>query len=245
MYRFFIQSGQVSEHSLYIDGEDVNHIKNVLRMKAGEEMEAVDDDRFLYHCKISAISPDRIDCEILSREIPDNELGNEITLFMGLPKSDKMDLIIQKAVELGVRRVVPTVTGRTVVKLDEKRASTKVKRWQAIAESAAKQSKRTTIPEICAPVRFKQALEQAAGLDHVLIPYEEETGIVRTRDVIRRILPGENVGVFIGPEGGFEAAEVEEAKKAGAESVTLGRRILRTETAAIAVLAILMYELEA
>jgi 16S rRNA (uracil1498-N3)-methyltransferase len=244
MHRFFIQSGQVTDDRLSITGEDAGHIKRVLRMHAGEIIEACDEDRTVYRTEIEQLGDDEIICRILFRQVENNELLNHITLYMGLPKSDKPELIIQKAVELGASRIVPVVTKRTVVRLDAKKAASKQSRWQSVAEAAAKQSKRAVIPEIGPVLRFQEALEEAKSADAKLIPYEQEEGIKRTRDVIRAIQPGQSVAVFIGPEGGFEPSEVEAAKACGVLPVTLGRRILRAETAAIAALSILMYELE-
>lgn len=244
MYRFFIQSANVSANQLSIFGEDVNHIKNVLRMKPGEVIDCVDEDRTAYRCRVSALSEDEVVCDILERHRPDTELKNRITLYMGLPKSDKPELVIQKAVELGAAKVVPVVTKRTIVRLDAKRAKNKQTRWQTVAEAAAKQSKRAIIPEVGEVISFKEALKEASGDDHIFIPYEQEKNITRTRELFRSIKGGESVSVFIGPEGGFEESEIDEAKAAGAVPITLGHRILRAETACIAVLAMLMYELD-
>lgn len=244
MYRFFIEAGQVCDHVLHITGEDVNHIRNVLRMRPGEQIEAVDEDRTAYLCRISQILPDEILADVLETEEADTELQNKITLYMGLPKGDKMELIIQKAVELGVSRIVPVSMKRSIVKLDAKKAKARVARWQAIAQAAAKQSKRSIIPEVGEIVPLSAALEEAKALDVLLLPYENALDIRYTKDVIREIRPGQSVGVFIGPEGGFDRREVEAAEENGAKLLTLGKRILRTETAAISMLSILMYELE-
>ena len=165
-------------------------------------------------------------------------------MFQGLPKSDKMDLIIQKCVELGVFRVVPVTTKRTVVKLDAKKEESRRKRWTAVSESAAKQSGRGIIPEISGVQSFREAVEEAGELDVCLIPYEKAENMARTREILSGIPAGASIGVFIGPEGGFEEEEVREAMEAGARPITLGRRILRTETAGMAVLAMLGYLLE-
>lgn len=244
MYRFFIQSVNVGSDQLSIFGEDVNHIKNVLRMKPGEVIDCVDEDRTAYRCRVCELSDEEVVCDILERHRPDTELKNRITLYMGLPKSDKPELVIQKAVELGAAKIVPVVTKRTIVRLDAKRAKSKQTRWQAVAEAAAKQSKRAVIPEVGEVISFKEALKEASGDDHLFIPYEQEKNIARTRELFRSIQSGESVSVFIGPEGGFEESEIDEAKAAGAVPITLGHRILRAETACIAVLAMLMYELD-
>ena len=173
------------------------------------------------------------------------ELSSKIYLFQGLPKSDKMELIIQKAVELGVHQVIPVASKRAVVKLDKKKEEKKIARWQAISESAAKQSKRMYVPEIAGVMSFKQAVDYAKDLDIVLFPYELAEGMKKTKEIIGKINPGQSIGIFIGPEGGFEESEVELAKEtADAQVITLGKRILRTETAGLTVLSILMYTLE-
>lgn len=249
MYRFFIQSGQVglkeTGGSLSITGSDVNHISNVLRMKVGEVIDCVDETGRAYLSRISSFSDQEVTCEILEVHDPKTELANSITLYMGLPKSDKPELIIQKAVELGADRIVPVVTRYTVVKLDQKKAEKKRQRWQAVAEAAAKQSKRAIIPEVAGIMSFREALEEAKDLDVLLLPYEREEGISHTRKVIRDIQKGQSLGVFVGPEGGFSREEVDQAVAYGAETISLGHRILRAETACITVLGILMYELDA
>ena len=198
----------------------------------------------VYRCAIASIGEDKVELNIMWAQEKGMELPSKIYLFQGLPKSDKMELIIQKAVELGVYEIIPMATARAVVKLDQKKAAAKVKRWQAISESAAKQSKRLLIPEVKEPVKFSEALKLASDLDVRLIPYELAEGMDGTRRIIQSVKPGQSVAVFIGPEGGFEEAEVELAKEAGFQAITLGRRILRTETAGMTVLSILMYQLE-
>ena len=155
-----------------------------------------------------------------------------------------MELIIQKAVELGAYRVVPVSMKRSVVKLDAKKADAKRKRWNAVSESAAKQSKRSLIPEVAPLMTYKEAVKEAAGYDMVLLPYESADGIRKTRDLLASVKPGTDIAVFIGPEGGFEDEEVELARENGAEIVTLGKRILRTETAGLCMLSALMLQLE-
>jgi len=172
------------------------------------------------------------------------ELPSRIYLFQGLPKSDKMELIIQKAVELGAYEIIPMATRRAVVKLDKKKEESKRKRWQGIAESAAKQSKRMVIPQIAPVMNFREAVECAKELDVKLIPYELAEGMEETRRFIESIVPGQSIAVFIGPEGGFAPEEIELARENGLSPVTLGKRILRTETAGMTVLSILMYYLE-
>lgn len=245
MFRFFVDASQVSGKELTISGGDVNHIKNVLRMKPRDEVEAVLPDGRIATCSLRELSDDEIVADVLFVEESGVELPNQITLYMGLPKFDKMELVIQKAVELGAYRIVPVSMKRTVVKFDSKKAKAKVARWQAIAEAAAKQSKRAYIPEIGDVVTYAEALREAGTLDHVLVPYECAEDITKTREIISGIRSGESVAVFIGPEGGIDEREIEAAAEAGAKMITLGRRILRTETAAISTLAILMFMFEA
>lgn len=245
MHHFFVTPDQVAEEQIYIEGSDVNHMKNVLRMKVGESVEISDGNNLKYLCQVSSYEEDRAILEILEKMEADTELASRLYLFQGLPKSDKMELIVQKAVELGAYEVIPVATKRAVVKLDEKKAAKKVERWNSIAESAAKQAGRSRIPQVADVVTFKEALEMAQKLDVRLIPYELAEGMEQARAVVRAIKSGQSVGIFIGPEGGFEQSEVEEAVEMGVTPITLGRRILRTETAGLAVLAILMFELEA
>lgn len=245
MHHFFVTPDQVAEERIYIEDSDVNHMKNVLRMKVGESVEISDGNNLKYLCQVSSYEEDRAILEILEKMEADTELASRLYLFQGLPKSDKMELIVQKAVELGAYEVIPVATKRAVVKLDEKKAAKKVERWNSIAESAAKQAGRSRIPQVADVVTFKEALEIAQKLDVRLIPYELAEGMEQARAVVRAIKSGQSVGIFIGPEGGFEQSEVEEAVEMGVTPITLGRRILRTETAGLAVLAILMFELEA
>lgn len=244
MYKFFISPEQVGETAVRIEGSDVNHIKNVLRMKRGEEILVSDGNEREYHCEIESLEEDCVIATILDIDGTTRELPIQITLFQGLPKGDKMELIIQKAVELGAARIVPVETKRAVVKLDGKKAEAKRVRWQAIAESAAKQSKRTVIPEVAPVQNFKNALEFAKSMDIRLIPYEEAENMAKTREAFAEIKQGNSVAVFIGPEGGFAESEVEAAMGIGAKAVTLGKRILRTETAGLFVLSVLAYEFE-
>ena len=244
MHRFFVEPSQIGEKEIVITGPDVNHIRNVLRMRAGEELLAADGQGSEYRCILRELQDSEIRAEICRKLSGSAELPSRITLFQGLPKSDKMDLIIQKCVELGVFRIVPVTTKRTVVKLDAKKEESRRKRWTAVSESAAKQSGRGIIPEISGVQSFREAVEEAGELDVCLIPYEKAEDMARTREILSGIPAGASIGVFIGPEGGFEEEEVREAMEGGARPITLGRRILRTETAGMAVLAMLGYLLE-
>lgn len=246
MLRFFVEPHQIEEttHCIHITGSDVNHIKNVLRMKEGEELWISDGAGKEYHCTIEAYGEDEVLAHILYAQEPDYELPNRIYLFQGLPKADKMELIIQKAVELGAYEVIPMETKRCVVKLDAKKAEKKVSRWQQIAESAAKQSKRMLVPKVHSVMTYREAVAYASEMDVFLLPYELAKGMAETREILNTIARGQSIGIFIGPEGGFEEAEVENAISAGAKPITLGHRILRTETAGLAILSVLMFQLE-
>ena len=246
MQRFFVEPHQIDEaaHQIHIVGTDVNHISNVLRMKQGEEVWISDGGKKEYRCAIEAFSADEVLLHIIYAQEPDYELSSRIYLFQGLPKADKMELIIQKAVELGAYEIIPVETKRCVVKLDGKKAAKKVDRWQQIAESAAKQSKRMLIPNVHQVLSFKEALKYAEAMDIRLIPYELAKGMQETKEILAAIEPGQSIGIFIGPEGGFEEKEVEAAISEGAKPITLGKRILRTETAGLAILSVLMFQLE-
>lgn len=243
MYQFFVENEQVGQDRVFIYGGDVNHIKNVLRMKHGEKIRISDQEGKAYFCHIDAINEDEVVALIDEIDEKGTELENKIYLFQGLPKNEKMEFIIQKAVELGVYEIVPVSMRNCVVKLDDKKASNKVARWNSISESAAKQSKRTVIPEVTMPMSYKAAMEKAKELDVVLVPYENERGMEATRDIISGINKGQSIGIFIGPEGGFAEDEITNLFD-GAHRISLGRRILRTETAGLATLAMLVYELD-
>lgn len=245
MYRFFVEPSQIQDKKIIITGSDVNHIRNVLRMKIGEEIAVSNGiDNREYRCGIEEYTEQEVICTLRFVKEDGVELPAKIYLFQGLPKADKMELIIQKAVELGVHEVIPVATKRCVVKLDEKKASAKVNRWQGIAEAAAKQSKRGVIPVVHDVVSMKDAVAYAHDMDVRIIPYELAEDMRHTKEIIESVKAGESVAVFIGPEGGFEESEIQEALAAGIEPVTLGRRILRTETAGLTVLSWLMYHLE-
>lgn len=246
MYRFFVEPEQVDmeEKQIIITGPDVNHMKNVLRMKPGEQIVVSAGDSRELACSVENLETARVTARILYVQETGLELPARITLYQGLPKSDKMEWIIQKAVELGAYEIVPVVTRRTVVKLDQKKEESRRKRWQAIAESAAKQSKRMIIPQIHPVMDFREAADRAAMTDVPVIPYEMAEDMAHTRKILEEIGPGKTAAVFIGPEGGFAPEEVEYALSRGMEAVTLGKRILRTETAGMTVLSVLMYLLE-
>ena len=247
MYQFFIPPGNICGNDIYIEGQDYNHIKNVLRMRIGEEVSVVTEgeDRE-YRCGIADYEDGRVHLEL--RFVTENnvELPCRIYLFQGLPKSDKMELIIQKAVELGVYEIIPVQMSRSVVKYDKKKETAKITRFNGISEAAAKQSKRRIIPEVKPVMSFREAVEYSNDLAVKLLPYElaDMDSMDRTRRLLGNISAGQDIAVFIGPEGGFDETEISIALEAGYETITLGRRILRTETAGMTVLAWLVYLLE-
>lgn len=244
MHHFFVSPDAVGEEYITITGTDVNHIRNVLRMKPGEEILLSDGQGRDFCCEIDTLSENRILAKIMDDSYGGTELSSEFYLFQGLPKSDKMEMIIQKAVELGVKEVIPVATKRAVVKLDEKKAGKKIERWQAISESAAKQSRRGIIPRINQVMTFQEALDYAGSFDLNIIPYENFKDMTETKEVLDKITGNMKVGIFIGPEGGFDEAEVELAMEKNVSPISLGKRILRTETAGMAILSVLMFRLE-
>lgn len=244
MYHFFTDKEGVNESTITITGTDVNHIKNVLRMKKGEKSIISDGQGNDYLCEILEYQDNKVIFEIITDDVLRTELDSRFYLFQGLPKSEKMELIIQKTVELGVYEIIPVSMKRSIVKIDEKKKDAKIKRWQALSESAAKQSKRGIIPKVNDIMNFKEALDYAQNLDMIIMPYENHKGMAETKKILNEIKPGMSVGIFIGPEGGFDEKEVQEAVLCNAKLISLGRRILRTETAGLTTLSILMYLLE-
>ncbi|MBR6019523.1 MAG: 16S rRNA (uracil(1498)-N(3))-methyltransferase [Lachnospiraceae bacterium] len=242
MPRFFVDPDNVTEETVTVTGGDYNHIRNVLRMRIGERITVCDGEGTDYVCEVGRYEEQSCVLNILERQDSAVELPVEITLYQGFPKKDKMELIIQKAVELGAVRIVPVMCERTIVKLeDPKKEARKVERMNAIAESAAKQSGRGMLPEVTMPVKFAQAVADAVKRgEKILVPYENATGMKATKEAFSEALSGGKIAVFIGPEGGFERSEIELAENRGALVISLGRRILRTETAGIAVLSALM-----
>lgn len=245
MQHFFVDASQVSEETIWIEGSDVNHMKNVLRMRIGEEVTVSDGQGKEYLCEVQNFEEEQVQLKIVETKVSDTELPSKIYLFQGLPKQEKMELIVQKCVELGIYAVVPVSMKRCVVKLDAKKGTKKVERWNGIAASAAKQSGRGIVPEVMAVKTYKEAIDMAKNLDVILVPYECAEGMAHTKELIQSIKPGQSVGIFIGPEGGFDPDEIELACEAGGQVVTLGKRILRTETAGLTLLSVLMFQLEA
>lgn len=244
MNRFFVQPENISDSHIVIDNkEDVNHITKVLRLCINNIIIVCDGFRNDYEVVIEEIDKSFVKAKIIKQYENKNEPDIDVVLFQGLPKSSKMELIIQKAVELGVNRVVPVITERTVVRLEDKKTiNKKVERWQKVSSEACKQCRRGIIPQISHPLKYEQAIEEAKSLQTVLFPYENEhsnalKGILRCEEKIK------SVGIFIGPEGGFDNQEIDIALRNNFDVITLGPRILRTETAGLAVISVIMYEL--
>lgn len=251
MHHFFVKPEQIdhinaSEQMARIVGSDVNHAKNVLRIKPGEVLLISDGGGRDFLCRTVSVENDQILAKVEAEE-ESRELSSRITLYQGLPKSDKMEMIIQKATELGIWQIVPVITRHTVVKLDKKKEEGKQKRWQMIAESAAKQSRRSAIPKILPVIELDKALSECPSYDLALFAYENQKGMSQTAEVLEAVGEDQNIqeiALFIGPEGGFSSEEVLAADKAGLIPVSLGRRVLRTETAGLALLSVLMVQLE-
>ncbi len=239
MPRFFVASENITDTHIKITGEDVAHIKRVLRMKPGETLELCDSKGFDYETVIEEISDKEITSLILKKEKSETEPPIKVTLFQGLPKASKMDYIIQKTTELGIYEIVPCSLNRCVSKPE---GTKKTERWQKISEAAAKQSGRGIVPKIHEPVKLKDAIEMMKAQDLCLAPYECEEN-TSLKSVLCSQKNPETVGFIIGPEGGFDKSEIELLQKEGITPVSLGKRILRTETAGEATLSMIMYEL--
>ena len=243
MFNFFAEENAKQNSQYIINGADYNHIKNVLRMEIGDTC-LISCGGKSDLCEISAFYEDAVCLNIIEEDYNDTELPVKIYLFQGLPKGDKMEYIIQKCVELGVFAIVPVEMKHCIVKLDDKKAKSKVSRWQSISESAAKQSKRNIIPEIMPVMAFDKALQFAKSLDLIMVPYENKDGMKATVEALEGLKSAKSVGIFIGPEGGFEEKEIQKTLDANAKVISLGKRILRTETAAITSVSMCMLEIE-
>ncbi|NLC18435.1 MAG: 16S rRNA (uracil(1498)-N(3))-methyltransferase [Clostridiales bacterium] len=245
MHRFYVEQDLIRDNYISIIGSDVNHIKNVLRLRQGDEIVICNGQGKDYYCIINEVSDNEVVAAIDAVKDTAAELKSRIALFQGLPKKDKFELIIQKAVELGAAEIVPVMTGRVVVKLeDKKKEEKKLQRWQAIAMEAAKQSGRGIIPAVRPVHSFFDAIKALSRMELALIPYEKATDISITRELLGKIADYSRIGVFIGPEGGFEEEEIKLAMEHNIRPITLGRRILRTETAGLAILSMMMLMLE-
>lgn len=232
MFNFFAKEGADINGRFYINGNDHNHIKNVLRMKCGEEF-LVSYEGNSHLCVLESIDGETSVAKIIKENFQSTELPICIHLFQGLPKADKMELIIQKCTELGVSEITPVEMRNCVVRLEEKKKKSKTERWQAIAESAAKQSKRNLVPVVNTPLSFNSIIENTGEFDLFIVPYESEDGMKSTQNTLSKINKGSKIAILIGPEGGFDESEIEKCKQKELNIVSLGKRILRTETAAI------------
>ncbi len=243
MFNFFITKDKISNNTAVIDGGDFNHIKNVLRMRVGEIL-LVSVDGKSHLSEIKEFLADSVIVNIIEENYNDTSLPVCIHLFQALPKSDKLELIIQKAVELGAEQILPVETERCVVKIEEKKKKSKNERWNAIAESAAKQCKRAFIPKVSEVISFNQMVDTVKDYDLFLVAYEDEKGILCTKTALNSIKKGDKIAVLIGSEGGLSQKEVDALKEKGAKPISLGKRILRAETASITALSVLMMHAE-
>ncbi len=246
MQKFFVETKQIENEKITIVGEDVKHITSVLRMKIGENIQVGNKQTGEnYITQITEISAENVIANIVQKVEDTAESNVQIDLYQGLPKADKMELIIQKTTEIGVCRIIPVEMTRCVVKLEEKEAKKKIERWQKIALSAAEQSKRDKIPMIENKINLKQIVNTINDYDCFLVAYEEETKN-SLKQVLKAMEQKENyqIGILIGPEGGIDSKEIALLKEKGATIVTLGKRILRCETAPITMISNILYELE-
>lgn len=246
MPKFFVKSNQIEENKIKIIGNDVNHIKNVLRKQVDDQIEICDfETKKNFNCKIKLIDENFIICDIIEMNENCCESNIEITIYQGLPKADKMELIIQKSVELGVKEIVPVKMKRCIVKLEGKDEIKKIERWRKISEVAAKQCQRDIIPEIQNITTIKEISKNSKNYDALIVAYENEKQY-SLKECLKSIVKKNvlKIALVIGPEGGLDSEEIELLKENGAEVVTLGKRILRTETVALNVASIIMYELE-
>lgn len=243
MHKFFVPKNNIVDNMAYIEGDDVKHIYKVLRLEIGDKISINDCNGEEFLAQIEEINKKQVIAKCIEKLELNNESPIEIHLFQGLPKSSKMDLIVQKATELGVKEITPVVTGRVVVK-SELGEFKKLDRWNRITLEACKQSKRSLIPKVNIPLEFQELLETIKNMDLAIVPYENEYGY-GIKNVIADINKNniKKIAIIIGPEGGFEENEISRLKELGAYIVTLGPRILRTETAGFVCTALIMYEL--
>jgi 16S rRNA (uracil1498-N3)-methyltransferase len=243
MSKFFVEPENIQGDNIFIYGEDVNHITKVLRLGPNNIIIVCDGNGKDYKVSIQEINKKEIKTKVLESSYSLSESPIRVALYQGIPKAGKMEYIIQKTTELGIDRIVPVTTRRTVVKIEDKKSEQKkVQRWQKVAYEAAKQSNRGRVPHVAYPISYEEALKQLSLMDINLMPYEKEK-TNHLKNVLKADMKAQSIGILIGPEGGFSDEEVQMSKDENLNIVTLGPRILRTETAGAAVLAILMYEL--
>lgn len=246
MFKFFVTEDQIKDKIIDIIEDDVNHIKNALRLEVEDKIEVCDiNNSNNYLCKIIELNKKYVKCEIIEEIKNNNETNLYLHIFQGIPKAEKMETIIQKTTEIGVSEITPLVMQRCIAKLDNKTSLKKVERWQKIAEVAAKQSKRDKIPIINLPINIKNVYEKLANYDIVLIAYEEEKDNA-IKKILNKVPKKENlkIAIIIGPEGGITKEEIKELSNENVKTVSLGKRILRTETAPIVLASIIMYEFD-
>jgi 16S rRNA (uracil1498-N3)-methyltransferase len=243
MHKFFVPKQNIVDNIATIDGEDVKHIYKVLRLKPLDKVSVNNCEGKEYLGQITLVDKKEVIINLLEESAINNESPIEVYLFQGMPKAAKMDLIVQKNTELGVKAITPMISHRVVVKTELSEFK-KLDRWNRIALEACKQSKRSLVPKINAPIEFDDLLEELKQMDLIVVPYENEEnyGIKKLVENIEKKHINK-VAIIIGPEGGFEESEIIELKDIGANIVTLGPRILRTETAGFTCLSLIMYEL--
>ena len=240
MQQIFVREEDIEDGRIRVTGEDANHLGRAIRLKAGEKIRVSTDAERNFICEAVSFDSDALSLQILE-ESEDTEPANRIILFQAIPKGSRMETVIEKAVELGASEIIPVDMKYCVVRLDEKKRENRVQRWQKIADGAARQSKRSQLPKVGPVLSFREAADRLLSLDISLVPYENAQGAAYTMELLRKIKPGQSVGILIGPEGGFAPEEIDylrDSKKA--EVISLGHRILRTDTAAIATMTLVM-----
>ena len=246
MQKFFVEENQIENDKINIIGEDVKHISSVLRMQKGEQILIGSKETLeTYLTEIEQIEKEKVVAKIIEKLDTQTESNVEIDLYQGLPKADKMELIIQKTTEIGISKVTPVDMVRCIVKLDEKDTKKKIERWKKVAEGAAKQSKRSKIPEIKNKIKIKDLEDIIGQYDAFIVAYEEENELTLKQE-LKKLKEQEKykIGILVGPEGGITKEEIEKLTSYNAKVVTLGKRILRTETAPIVLTSNIIYELE-
>ena len=244
MQQIFINNSQIDENTISVEGNDAKHLIKVCRIKIGEEVRVSTSDEENYLCKVSNVEDNQLELSIVEN-VPTTELPCRIRLYQAIPKGDRMETIIEKCTELGVSEIIPVEMKYCVVKLDDKKKAKKTVRYQSIAQSAAKQSKRSVIPTVSNVMSFAEAIEYAKGSDIIIVPYENKNGMEATTDALQLLKPNDTISIFIGPEGGFDSGEIEAFDKLdNSKIISLGKRILRTDTAAITTVAMVMLEVE-
>lgn len=245
MQKFFVKNNQIKGEIIEILGQDVNHIINVLRLKNEDEIQVctIEDIIQNYIVKIIKYEKEKVTCKIICELNTNVETNINVSIYQGLPKADKMELIIQKTTEIGVKKIIPVQMERSIVKLNEKDVKKKIERWQKIAEVAAKQSKRDIIPKIGNVIKIQNLCDKIKEYDLFIVAYENEEEIT-LKQILKQNKQVKNIGVLVGPEGGIEEKEIQQLVQSGAKVVSLGKRILRTETAPIAITSNIIYEFE-